>query len=79
MEHLSHEDRELLRSFIHEVHHMSKIADQITAAADSIAASTATAQANGIDDPTLAPAVAKLETAVAGLAALVAPAPVPGA
>lgn len=77
---LSHESRALLRTFSHEVDRMSKIADQITAAAASIAASTTTLQTNGLDDPTLAPAVASLETAVSALAALVAPpvAPVAG-
>ncbi len=70
---LSHEDRQLLKNFNHEVDRMSKIADQITAAAASIAASTTTLQTNGLDDPTLAPAVAQLETAVTALAALVTP------
>ena len=52
---------------------MSKIADRITAAAASIATSTETLKTNGLDDPTLEPAVAQLETSVAAIAALVAP------
>lgn len=52
---------------------MSAIADQINAAATTINTAVAALTANGIVDPTIPPAVANLDTAVASLTALSAP------
>ena len=70
-DHLS--DREVLFLILEGVLAMSTVADQITKAAADITTAVATLTANGLPDPTIAPAVASLETAVAGLVALVPP------
>lgn len=65
--------RESLESLHRKIDTMSQIADQITLAASAITTAVATLTANGLPDPTLAPAVAHLEIAVSALAALVPP------